>query len=458
MREKKEGVVTGVRIRTFNTWMIVLSCVLYGLLIFTTASMSLRYRQLTDHTNAYMECEKAASMVTEASDYLTEQVRLYVQDMDLKYMTAYFEEANVTCRREKALEELESQKPEEDILESLETALMYSRDLMEREIYAMKLISQANSYPEEMLAQEVRDMPLKAADRQLTPQEMIEKARTLVFDEGYQNAKALIYSYLSRFTEGVTGMVRGKQETSMSVLSDTLVLQRVLLSLLFVMSIVNFAVITILIVKPLSIHIKRIKDNKALEIVGSYEFKYLALTYNDIYELKAANESMLIRKAEHDPLTGLLNRGAFNDLKDLLKDGFMPIVLAVVDVDMFKEVNDQYGHETGDQVLKNVADLLKTSFRSGDYVIRLGGDEFVVLLTDVAEADVGIVQRKMANINATLSHPEDGTPAVSLSVGVARSAHGFSDDLFEKADQALYSVKRSGRGSCRVSDSEIRKE
>ena len=69
-----------------------------------------------------------------------------------------------------------------------------------------------------------------------------------------------------------------------------------------------------------------------------------------------------------------------------------------------------------------------------------------------------IVQKKIEKINTTLSNPEADIPAVSLSVGVAHSAHGFSDDLFEKADQVLYSVKRNGRGGCRLPNLEKRGE
>ena len=70
-----------------------------------------------------------------------------------------------------------------------------------------------------------------------------------------------------------------------------------------------------LIVKPLQLYINCIKEEKRLDITGSYEFKYLALTYNDIYEVKASHEALLRHRAEHGPLTGLINQGAFDQMK-----------------------------------------------------------------------------------------------------------------------------------------------
>lgn len=449
-RENRENSrVGGIKIRTFNICIIILSGILYIFLLSSTAGLSGKYHELIEHNDEYIACEEQASMLTKGSDYLTEQVRLYAQNMDVKYMEAYFEEANMTRRRDKALEELEKQDPAEEVREDLKSALQCSNDLMEREIYSMKLISTANNYDDSILPEEVRNMPLKAADASLQPQEMIEKARELVFNEGYQDAKALIYSYLSHFVEDVSGITKEKQERSEAVLSKSIFYQRIFVSILFVLNVLTYVVITALIIRPLSIHIKRIKDNAMLEIVGSYEFKYLALTYNDIYELNDANKKMLMHKAEHDALTGLLNRSTFDSLKVFLKDTEMPLALTVIDVDKFKEVNDHYGHQMGDDVLKKVANVLKSSFRSNDYVIRLGGDEFVVLMTEISKNQKNVIENKFMQIGNMLSEQSDGLPKVSLSVGVAFSEKGFDEGLFEKADQALYEAKNAGRNQTR---------
>ena len=90
-----------------------------------------------------------------------------------------------------------------------------------------------------------------------------------------------------------------------------------------------------------------------------------------------------------------------------------------MDVDIFKSVNDTYGHATGDATLKKVSSLLKRAFRSVDYVCRIGGDEFAIVLVEMTSDPKYTIQEKITAVNQELSEPTDGLPAVSLSVGVA---------------------------------------
>lgn len=183
-----------------------------------------------------------------------------------------------------------------------------------------------------------------------------------------------------------------------------------------------------------------------LSIIGSYEFKYLALTYNDIYRLNKVNESSLREKAEHDPLTGLANRDAFKNLQQLL-DSDTPLVLFLIDVDYFKGVNDTYGHQVGDQVLIKVAKALQKSFRSQDFVMRIGGDEFAAVITNITPEQRPVLEQKLDDIRSFLLNTDDGLPAVTLSIGAVYSDTGFSDDLYSQTDKVLYYVKEHGRNS-----------
>lgn len=441
---KKES-IKGIKIQQFDICMIIISVITFIVLIYNTFGMPGKYHQLISQTEAYIACEKDGVMLGEASDYLTEQVRLYVENMDVKYMYAYFTEVNETKRREQALASLKKHNDNKVADADLEAALQCSNDLMDREIYAMKLISEANDYKADILPEEVQIMPLKAEDAALGKEEKIEKARTMVFDNGYQDAKALIKNHLDHFLKNILSTMKENQQDSENVLGKLLSNQRVLISFLFILNIVTYFVITVLIVRPLSIHIKKIKDNEILEIIGSYEFKYLALTYNDIYELHATNEAMLSHEAEHDPLTGILNRRGFDELKLVLKSRTVPLILILIDVDNFKIINDGYGHEMGDRILKKVADLLTGSFRSTDYIIRLGGDEFAVITTGIQRKKIEIVERKFQRINEVLQNLDDDLPPVSLSAGAACSECGYVEELYNQADQALYYVKEHGR-------------
>lgn len=119
----------------------------------------------------------------------------------------------------------------------------------------------------------------------------------------------------------------------------------------------------------------------------------------------------------------------------------------MLDLDHFKHINDTYGHSAGDVVLQSFAQILRNAFRVGDAVGRFGGDEFVVLLVDLP--DPSTAERKALQVmQETMKIELDGKNiGVSVSIGIALAPHdGMTyDDLFQKADQALYNVKSQGR-------------
>ena len=123
--------------------------------------------------------------------------------------------------------------------------------------------------------------------------------------------------------------------------------------------------------------------------------------------------------------------------------------LIIFDIDDFKDVNDTYGHDTGDKVLKKLADTLLYNFRSDDYVCRIGGDEFVVFMVHSDKGRDTLITNKVKQINKDLSDTADGLPAISVSSGVS---HGTSasdpSELFNQADKALYITKRNGKNGC----------
>jgi diguanylate cyclase (GGDEF)-like protein len=162
---------------------------------------------------------------------------------------------------------------------------------------------------------------------------------------------------------------------------------------------------------------------------------------------EAEREAQTVRwKADHDSLTGLRNRAAFSDLCEKLRSAHRPLGLLVIDVDKFKDVNDTYGHETGDRALIQVAQVLVEHFRAEDCVVRYAGDEFVVLLPGMTAEKFPTIGDKLDEINRLLQNPPHDLPSLSISVGAAFSPRGYEDTLFQRADQALYRAKENGRG------------
>ena len=163
----------------------------------------------------------------------------------------------------------------------------------------------------------------------------------------------------------------------------------------------------------------------------------------------------MARLARTDPLTGLLNRRAFlEELTrhiDRLDREEVPGTLMFTDLDNFKLLNDQLGHDIGDRTLCAVASLLRDAVRPTDLVARLGGDEFAMWLngadhmTAAERAERLRIDgpRRLAEVTGVL------TPALTMSIGIAtRQARGGEeiDALMRRADTVMYEVKRSGRG------------
>ncbi|MFL5937015.1 MAG: diguanylate cyclase domain-containing protein [Gaiellaceae bacterium] len=146
--------------------------------------------------------------------------------------------------------------------------------------------------------------------------------------------------------------------------------------------------------------------------------------------------------ADHDPLTRLPNRRAFVRQLDIetsrsLRYGH-PFSLVLCDLDEFKELNDRAGHLVGDEELVRFAERLNAALRRTDYAFRIGGDEFALVLVPGADADARVV---IERIRASA----DADQPVNASFGVAvYGEQGDSDDLFRRADEAMYAAKRSG--------------
>ncbi|MFD1702715.1 diguanylate cyclase [Methylopila henanensis] len=167
-------------------------------------------------------------------------------------------------------------------------------------------------------------------------------------------------------------------------------------------------------------------------------------------EIEAVN-SRLFAMARTDPLTSLSNRRHFDEVFGALRIGAderSTIGLFMIDVDRFKQLNDELGHAAGDERLAAVAGLIRSELREGvDFVARFGGEEFVVLLPDVVlEEARAIAERVRASVeNRALVNPGGLAGVVTVSIGVAAAPPGRLERLIEEADAALYAAKQRGR-------------
>jgi len=201
----------------------------------------------------------------------------------------------------------------------------------------------------------------------------------------------------------------------------------------------------------------RRKDGSALDATLSAALipyggkEALCVMVKDITERKQFEETLFFQ-ANHDLLTGIPNRYLLLDrleqaLAAARREGHIVAVL-LLDLDNFKIINDTYGHAVGDQLLKSVANRLKSIVRSGDTIARLGGDEFVIVLTRIDKIEnVVLVAEHLLSHFSTPFVVDDNEFFVSPSIGLA--LYPNDDDsaaaLITKADTAMYNVKDKGR-------------
>ena len=430
----------GFRLRTMNAVMVLLAAAVAIVFLQVVSETNNAYLALESASNKYVLCETAASDMKAGSNYLTIQVRSYVATQDPEYLLNYFREAEETRRREHAVETFESL---EKNLPALRLALEESNALMQLEYYAMELVTRAMGY-----TYPVRDhlpqVELTAEDAALSPEAMIDRAIDIVFGEEYMDAVSRIEGNVAAAKEQLQQQIDVLQAENQTTLRGLLTRQRVFAIMLFAVLLGMAIINVVFLLWPLRMYGERILSNDTLPRTGAAELRNIADAYNVIYAENMKSHDILRRKAEHDPLTGLYNRGVFEQL--MAYQTADPFGLMIVDMDHFKEINDTFGHDTGDAMLKKLANLLTGLFRTTDYPCRLGGDEFVVFMTGMTADLRHVVETKVEQLRAGLADTSDGLPAATVSIGVAfEDGTSTGTEAFKHADTALYRVKQAGR-------------
>ncbi len=175
---------------------------------------------------------------------------------------------------------------------------------------------------------------------------------------------------------------------------------------------------------------------------------------NDVTEQQLLKQD-LEKRTQLDTLTELLNkRSTENHIRMILEPAEKDWeygALLMIDVDDFKQTNDTLGHAAGDRVLAEIARVIRKSFRFLDVTGRIGGDEFMVFLRDIPNAEAACHSAERFQQRIAEAFKPSGS-RVSLSIGIALyPQHGATfDALYQAADQALYSVKKNGKGLCRL--------
>ena len=207
------------------------------------------------------------------------------------------------------------------------------------------------------------------------------------------------------------------------------------------------------------------EERMAVAVLADVAVSYVVMAYDR--DQAAAAQAALAHRATHDDLTGLPNRGLlFDRLEHALLVGARrgtAVAVVFLDLDLFKVVNDTYGHRAGDQVLVEVALRLTTALRGGDTLARFAGDEFAIvcegLPTDPPEALADLVHAVTRRLQTALQPPIRIGPVdvvVDASIGVAiATTHVSAQELLADADAAMYTAKQQGGAQVHVGDRSV---
>ena len=190
-----------------------------------------------------------------------------------------------------------------------------------------------------------------------------------------------------------------------------------------------------------------------LALFGIYHYRKLAKINKELYALK----EKLQEQANHDPMTNLYNRRYFyaiaTDILNLAHRENNALSIMMIDIDLFKQVNDTYGHAVGDMTIKKLAKIMQIHTRKSDIIARLGGEEFAILLPNTDLEGAKKIALNLKNIVEKSSIKLDNNQSLkfTISIGVALfNDFDTIDTALSRADQALYQAKENGRNQVKV--------
>lgn len=432
----------GISLRHVNIVMLVIALLISAVLVFAMNRTNELYEVTSEANDDLIVWRSSAYDLQIASDYLTDQMRSFVITGDRTYLDNYIEEAYVTKRRDKALDILERNLADTKPVITLAQAMDVSMKLMDREYYSARLALAAYGYPQDEYPQQVMGVVLSEHDEALDEQGKLALAMDMLFDDEYRKSKDAISDSMQKCLDELVEIIDEKNIENASRMKRQVVIEHILTVMMIVILLGIVMLTRYLMLIPLKRSIEKIREEKVLDVKGAYEMRFLARTYNLMNRVSRESKEKLEYEATHDPLTGLYNRRGYDFLLnnvDIYTSAFL-----LIDLDKFKSINDNYGHDVGDKALTKVAKILHKSFRAQDYVCRIGGDEFAVIMIHAESQLTGRIQNKIRDINEQLkiANKDEGVPPISLSVGVVFGDQNYSiDEIFKEADKALYKAK-----------------
>ena len=373
------------------------------------------------------------------SDYLTEQIRCFVATGDKTYLDNYFTEVNVTKRRDKALQEIQSHSQYVAALDNLRKAMAESTQLMDSEYTAAKLIAQAYGHDLSTYPEEVQTVVLSPQEKQLSDDQKKERAIQLVFGPDYKKVKDKISDYMKKSMDSLSIGIQADQLEMTNKLELQVFFEHALTVVLIIIMLGIIVMSSILIIKPVRKFIQNVREEKELPMEGAQEVRFLAKTYNLFYitNMKNRGEAAFIEK--RDEVTGLLNQTGFDYLMKMADLETSALVL--INLNGFEDIKKRFGQDVIETSLKEATEEISANTRAQNYVCRLADDKIAVIVVHADQELSAPIRKTVSDINHALSLKVGAHPHVSISAGAAFGHKKVNGDmLFEHARVSLNSI------------------
>ena len=447
----------GIRLNHLN---ILLICVGLILVVFMAVSMyrtTTSVKDVVSFTNSYLASQQTGGMLHEFDGNLADQAMAFVQSGEPGPAKAYEAQRDIINAQ---LDTYDSEASvSEASYEEFRKAEKAFRSRCEAQERAMRLVADTLPKPLfEALPAFLQERELSAEDQALSPEEKKTTAVALLTAEDYTALRTAIRESvdLSHRKSSEDGQAKANETFArvMGIVRN----QTVLVLLLLCVAVAALLLNRLLILRPMQKSVDSLDRHQPIPEKGCYEMRHLARVYNDVLKDNEDKKEALAYTATHDPLTGVYNRAAFDKTyRKLEKQAHVGIV--VVDVDHFKQYNDEFGHDIGDRVLCTAVEAMKRHFRSVDHISRIGGDEFCVIMPGSDYCQAEMICNKIRQINRELSENNGDLPPVTITAGIA-----FWDrpcpqgSLFKDADSALLEMKKTREDCCIVAGAQPEEE
>ena len=271
----------GISIRVIHVLVLVCVVAIVALLVFSTRQSSDVFSTLSSETDNYIVRQKAAHDLMEASDYLTENVQRFAQTGDEIYLDRYFEEAEVSRRRESAINAMNESQADANLVRQLEEALTGSKNLMHDEYLAMEIVIEEmnldTKYNEKL-------EPYKQDAASVSANDGMEAAQELVMGNGYYEKKEEIRTDLKNALEMLDNEMSAARRKTSAELTKDLTVTRILIVVLVLVLLILVVVLATQCTIPLITAYRCNEQKRHIPNIGSREFRALSASYNEMHD------------------------------------------------------------------------------------------------------------------------------------------------------------------------------